>query len=134
MPKVEKAAANANGWTPKLTAIITAAAAANASGKLTNADCKALLTNPELAKADKNLPAIRGKASSLKIYQSGTKAKPESGENVVRKADLVRAIETMVSMPVNSLDTAEKMSKAELVKLSEQLTKLSDGFNADSVE
>lgn len=79
---------------------------------------------------------VQSKASSMKIYAAGVGTKqPESaGEQPARKIQIVNAVETLLSLPKNSLDTLEKASKAQLQKLANALVQLSEQENIEHVE
>jgi hypothetical protein len=79
----------------------------------------------------KTVPMVRSKLVSEGVYVPNVK-RAVGNASAVRKLALVRNVETVLSMPVGSLDSLEKGSKAELTALTEALIALSDHQDAES--
>lgn len=69
---------------------------------------------------------IRSKLVSMGVYEKDEAKKAGTGKVTARKAETRQAIETLLSLPKNSLETLDKASKADLEAVSKALIALSD--------
>lgn len=76
--------------------------------------------------------SIRSKAAASGKYDKAETSASPSKRQGKAKIETVRGIEILANLPKGSLDTFEKANKAELEKLAESLTKMSDKHNADN--
>lgn len=98
--------------------------------QIDNDGCKALVKDPDFAKAGKSIAMIRGKAISLGIYQkSDPSSKPAGTVAKPQKQQLVDAIATLVSAPKSSLDSLVKGNREALELLNNQLIAMSEQAN-----
>ena len=104
------------------------------TARLSTAYAKAEQDNSQLASIAKDLgktvAMVRSKLVSEGEYIANVK-RAVGNASSTRKMDLVRAVETLASLKVGSLDSLEKGSKADLQKLTEALTSWSDRVNAE---
>lgn len=80
----------------------------------------------------KTAAEVRGKLVSLGIYVKSDAPKTVGGKPAAKKIEIVHAIETMLSMPRNSLESLEKAAKPQLDALAATLVKMSDRQAADA--
>lgn len=109
-------AKTASGWTDAQVAALTSGYTGD------NSNLGALV-------AGKSAVACRSKLVNLGLYKKNEEATTATSAKK-SKVQIVSAIETLLSLPVDSLSTLEKCNKDELTKLANQLVKLSDHHNA----
>lgn len=114
--------------------VVEAIFADNGDQNITNAQVNDLVAG-EL-KGIVSVPQLRGKAVSAGYYQKKTEAEKasEHGTSQTRKGDIVKALEIMLSLAPNSLESLGKAKKPELEKAVEALQTLNDRKTADSTK
>jgi len=114
--------AKAPAWTADQLAAMQAKAEANKNGFMDNDDCKALLLTADFG--NKNLPQVRGKVTSMKIYKAATAtSKPSATSD--RKLDYVTSLENLLNVPAGSLASFEKAAKPQLQLAVEKFIEIS---------
>lgn len=100
----------------------------NGDQALTNAQVNTLTNEGGQLAGILSAAQLRGKAVSAGYYQKKTEAEKasEHGTSQVRKSEYVSSVETMLSLPKNSLESLGKGKKPELELLAQALIKLSD--------
>lgn len=81
----------------------------------------------------KSAAAVRSKLVSLGAYERN-ETRAVGGASSTRKIEVVRSVETILSMPKGSLDSLEKGKKSELESLAERLIAYSDSQAAERGE
>lgn len=91
--------------------------------------------NGELGKLveGKSSAAVRSKLVSLGAYEKN-ETRAVGGASSTKKIEVVRSVETILSMPKGSLDSLEKGKKQELESLAERLIAYSDSQAASRGE
>jgi hypothetical protein len=108
-------------------ATLEAFAAEAESGKISNADLKALVLTEEFE--GKTIPMVRGKVVAMKLYQTvaeSPKSATTETAGAKRKSHFVAAVETILSVPEGRFASFEKASKADLQALTDALIALGD--------
>ena len=82
--------------------------------------------------AGKTAAEVRGKLVSLGIYVKSDAPKTVGGKPAAKKIEIVNAIEILLSMPKNSLESLEKAAKPQLDALAAKLIKMSDKQAAEA--
>jgi flagellar hook assembly protein FlgD len=75
---------------------------------------------------NKSVPMVRSKLVSMKIYVPNTAVRKVGSSSAVRKISQVRSAETMLSLPIGSLESFDKATKQDLSTLLDALISLSD--------
>lgn len=113
--------------------VVDAIYADNGDKALTNDQCVSLTEKGGELHGLITVSQLRGKAVSSGYYAKKTEAEKasEHGTSQVRKASIVSAIETILSMPKGSLESLGKAQKPQLQALSNALIAISDKQDAD---
>lgn len=82
----------------------------------------------------KTAAEVRGKLVSLGIYKKSDTPKTVGGKPAAKKIEIVNAIEILLSMPKNSLESLEKAAKPQLDALAAKLVAMSDKQAAETGE
>lgn len=115
--------ATAAAWNAKQVAVIEALAGEQKSGKIDNVLVKTLLTHEEFV--GKNAAMIRGKSTSLGVYQAADpNASKAVNGTVERKSDLVSTLENLMNLESGSLSSFEKGAKPQLETACKALVKM----------
>lgn len=80
----------------------------------------------------KTAAEVRGKLVSLGIYKKSDTPKTVGGKPAAKKIEIVNAIEILLSMPKNSLESLEKAAKPQLDALAAKLVAMSDKQAAEN--
>jgi hypothetical protein len=132
---IEKIQADNEAFAGKnLGAVVEAIYHDNGDKALTNNQCVELTEKGGELHDLITVSQLRGKAVNSGYYAKKTESEKasEHGTSQVRKASIVSAIETILSMPKGSLESLGKAQKPQLQALSDALIAVSDKQDADS--
>ena len=113
-PTTVKAPVKATAWTPELVELAASEYLAGIEEGLENNDVLDKMLKMQEFKA-LNVPKLRGKLSSEKVYIAAKgKGKPATVAGAVTKADTVKALENVLSLPSGSLVSFDKATVSDL--------------------